>query len=172
MQCAFDLSLHTCLLDSIFLQSGTCLSLNTYYSFYIYLEKYIYVYMCMCINKHILTALARVTTHKPDLCRSQITLFNETLTSEWKYPKFAEIVSEWQTASVEEPNEKTCSGHSELGIPEGCLGPRSRDVGSSSLPSLAYIVFVGWLADHWLTRGINSKSRVFPLMYKQPPRPL
>lgn len=168
MQCAFDLSLHTCLLDSIFLQSGTCLSLNTYYSFYIYLEKYIYVYTCMCINKHILTALACVTTHKPDLCRSQITLFNETLTSEWKYPKFAEIVSEWQTASVEE----TCSGHWELGIPKGCSGPRSRHVGSSSLPSLAYIVFGGWLADHWLTRGINSKFRVFPLMYKQPPCPL
>lgn len=50
MQCAFDLWLHTCLLDSIFLQSGAYLSLNMYYSFYTRLEKYIYVYICMYTN--------------------------------------------------------------------------------------------------------------------------
>lgn len=50
MQRAFDLWLHTCLLDSMFLQSGTRLSLSMYYSFYIYLEKYINARVCMYIT--------------------------------------------------------------------------------------------------------------------------
>lgn len=66
----------------------------------------------MYVYKQILRALAHTTNrqvsnsgNKPDLCRSEITLFNETSTSELKHPKFAGIMTEWQATSAK-PQQK------------------------------------------------------------------
>lgn len=57
---------------------------------------------------------ARMAMQRPDLHRSQVTLFSEMLTLEWKFPIFACITRERQISmSTEEPQGKTCRGHSE-----------------------------------------------------------
>lgn len=126
--------------------------------------------MCIYVCIQILRAPACITAHNPNLCRSQITLFNETLALECKHPKFAGIMSEQQTTSAKEPIGKTWSGHWEPGSPEGCTctAPKYCRAGPSARPSPAGIISVGWLADRWVTRGINSESCVFPLVCRQP----
>lgn len=145
-ECAFELWLHSFLLDSIFLQSGTHLSLNMYYSFYIYLEKCI----CMYVYKQILRALAHTTNrqvsnsgNKPDLCRSEITLFNETSTSELKHPKFAGIMTNGRLHLLS-PNKKTCSGHLEPGTPEGCTCVSSSETLAWRAPCHHLHGMTGW----------------------------
>lgn len=175
MQCAFDLWLPTCLLVKypvrVYSPKWYTLVLK-YVLFILHIFRKVCLRVYMYIYKQ--THFEGTGTHKPELCKSQINLFNKTLTSQWKHPKFAGMMSEWWTTSAKEPNEKPCSGHLEPDIPEQCTctGPKYWHVGPSALPSPKEIVIVEWVADRWVSQGVNSEYCGLPIMYRQSPRPL
>lgn len=140
------------------------------------------VSICMYISKEILRALAHLTNrqvansgNKSDLCRSQITLFNETLTSEWKHPKFAGLMSERQATSAK-PQRKDLQRA--LGARHlrrcSCISPNGILAWRALCPSLPGIHHLRGMTG-WSLGYMRDKSWVLwfsPHVYKAPPPPI
>lgn len=172
MQCAFDLWLPTCLLVKytvrVYSPKWYTLVLK-YVLFFLHTFRKVCLHVYMYVYKQ--THFEGTDAHKPELCRSQINLFDKTSTSQICWDN---VMSEWWTTSAKEPNEKTCSGHLEPNIPAQCTctGPKYWHIEPSALPSPKEIVIMEWVADRWVSQGLNSEYRGFPLMHRQSPQPL